>query len=575
MIVVGTAIYSNTLKVGFIWDDFTVIVSNEAIRKWWDLQTIWNAFNSRFILGFTLALNYAVGKFDVTGYHVFNITAHILSASMLYFMVRFIFETPAMKKSALTNHADLISLFSALLFLVHPVQTTAVNYIWQRAAVLATFFYLASVVFYLKARITSRRRYFIPAFAATIIGMFTKEFTATIPIVLVVCEFLFFGPVWRETLKRVLILLPFLLSLAVIPVTFMRSNAITMDLMRPDAVRAEKSVTTAVSAKRLDITRWVSNETMTRKAYYLTQLNVIRTYLRLLFFPVNQNLDHDYPISHNFKDPSILLSFFLLSIIFLIAVGISGRHPSISFGIFWFFIGLSVESLVVQKDVIFEHRLYLLTAGFAVFFTSGICLILNHRRNIIIVLCLVTGIFSISAYRRNMIWEDPITLWKDVIKKSPHKAPGYNFAALAYGEKRDFENAIACYKKAIEIKPDFDAATINLGTAYAGSGKHQDAIQCYLKAVEINPDAESTISAYNNLGIEYCAIGKSDEAEKSFKKAVETAARIDPKQAEPAINLGMLYYALKRREEAKALFEKALVIDPDNKKARRELANIY
>ena len=146
MTIVGAVIYSNTLKVAFIWDDWTVIVSNDAIRKWWDLQSIWNAFNTRFILGVTLALNYAIGKLDVTGYHVFNIAVHISSAILVYYLLRLTFETSVMKDSSLVPFGDLIALFSALLFLVHPVQTTAVNYVWQRAATLATFFYIASIV---------------------------------------------------------------------------------------------------------------------------------------------------------------------------------------------------------------------------------------------------------------------------------------------------------------------------------------------------------------------------------------------------------------------------------------------
>ena len=143
---------------------------------------------------------------------------------------------------------------------------------------------------------------------------------------------------------------------------------------------------------------------------------------------------------------------------------------------------------------------------------------------------------------------------------------------MAYGDKRDFEKAITNYKKAIERKQDFDAAFINLGTAYAAVGKHEDAIQSYLRAAELSPGSQSAISAYNNLGIEYCAVNKAEKAEASFKKAIEKAAQIDPHQAEPTVNLGMLYSALKRREEALILLKKAVAIDPDNQKARHELA---
>ena len=308
MALLGLLIYSHTFKVSFLWDDWTVIVSNDAIKKWWDFQAIWGAFNTRFVLGVTLALNYAIGKLDVTGYHVFNVVFHVFSSALVYFLVRLTFQTPAMRMGPSARFSDLAALFSALLFLVHPVQTTAVNYIWQRAAVLATFFYLGAVVFYVKARLTARKPYYAAAFFATVLGMFTKETTATIPIMLTIYEVLFFGPIKKETKLRFLTLLPFLLTLLIIPVTFMRSSAVTMDLMRPDAVRSQKLDKQASPAENLDITRWVGEETMPRKEYYLTQLHVVRTYLRLLFFPVNQNLDYDYPISHRFADLPTLLS---------------------------------------------------------------------------------------------------------------------------------------------------------------------------------------------------------------------------------------------------------------------------
>ncbi len=570
MFILGSAIYSNTLKSGFIWDDWTVIVSNPYIRKWWDFPAIWNAFNTRFILGVSLAFSYAVGKLDVTGYHIFNITVHILSAVFFYFLVQETFKTPTVKNGSLSGFSDIIALFAALIFLTHPVQTTAVNYIWQRAAVMATFFYIASIFFYAKARVTSCARYYVVAWITTVLGMFTKEITATIPITLLIYEVLFFGPIKDDVRKRFVVISFFLATSFIIPLMLMRSSSVTMDLMRPDAVRTA----THDHAEHLDITRWVGEKTMSRRDYYLTQLNVARTYLGLLFFPVDQNLDYDYPIAHSLRKSRTFISLLVLSAIILAALVTARNFPLLSFGIFWFFIGLSVESLVVQKDVIFEHRLYLLTAGFAIFLTSALCRLLKIRRLVVIVLCIVVSAFSIATYKRNMIWHDSLSLWKDVIKKSPNKAPAYNFAALAYGDGHDFQNAIACYKKAIEIKPDFDAAYINLGTAYAAVGKHQSAVQSYQKATEIDPNAQSTISAYNNLGIEYCALGNASEAESSFRKAVEKAAQIDPHQAEPTVNLGMLYAALGRTGEAKKLFENAVLIDPENTKAKKELAKI-
>src|SRR5208337_3316181 len=47
----------------------------------------------------------------------------------------------------------LVPFFSAAIFAVHPLQTEAVTYVFQRFASLVTFFYLLSLVFYIKARL--------------------------------------------------------------------------------------------------------------------------------------------------------------------------------------------------------------------------------------------------------------------------------------------------------------------------------------------------------------------------------------------------------------------------------------
>ena len=52
-----------------------------------------------------------------------------------------------------------------------------------------------------------------------------------------------------------------------------------------------------------DVSRW---------DYLNTQFRVIVTYIRLLFFPINQNLDYDYPIYRTFFTPPVFLSFLVL-----------------------------------------------------------------------------------------------------------------------------------------------------------------------------------------------------------------------------------------------------------------------
>ena len=119
---------------------------------------------------------------------------------------------------------------------------------------------------------------------------------------------------------------------------------------------------------------------MSRWDYLATQFRVLVTYLRILLLPIGQHVDYDYPVSRSFLEPRVLLSAVVLCSLFGCAIyclylarqrgRTDGKNTDaalltmIAFGIFWFFITHAIESsLIPIVDVIFEHRMYLPSAG--------------------------------------------------------------------------------------------------------------------------------------------------------------------------------------------------------------------
>ncbi len=189
--VVGFLIYSNTFHNSFHFDDWATIVDNKAIRDLGEIKIIWEAFNTRFIVGLSFALNYAIGKLNVSGYHLFNIVLHILSSFLVFVLLILIFKTPRMVTSPLAPYGRLLGFLSALVFLVHPIQTQAVTYIWQRAASLATFFYLTALICFMMARLKNSYSYYLASLGITVVDMFTKEIAFTLPLALIMLDFTF------------------------------------------------------------------------------------------------------------------------------------------------------------------------------------------------------------------------------------------------------------------------------------------------------------------------------------------------------------------------------------------------
>ncbi|GAB4486915.1 MAG: hypothetical protein OHK006_15330 [Thermodesulfovibrionales bacterium] len=338
------AVYANTFSSPFHFDDFHSIVENYSLHRF-DLSQILKT-SSRPVLDLTFALNYRFGKLDVFGYHLVNLFLHMANGVMLFFLLRYLVRTDG--ESSLR-----IPLSAALIFVAHPVQTQAVTYIVSRSSVLATTFYLLAILLFFRGygnrENVSRAGWpwLAGAFLSACLGMATKQEAATLPLMLVIADYYFIaGGDWRAMKSRAYAHLIMCASLAVV---------------------AYVSFSPIVSSMSFDYAQGVSSpqaEPVTPFQYFLTQLHVIPYYLRLLLLPVNQNLDYDWPVVRSVDAPTAL--FFLL-LAGLIAAGIRlfRSRRLVSFGIIWFFVTLSVtSSFFVIYDVIFEHRLYLPSAGF-------------------------------------------------------------------------------------------------------------------------------------------------------------------------------------------------------------------
>jgi tetratricopeptide (TPR) repeat protein len=577
LIVVSLIAYSNTFHAPFVFDDVLNIVENQQIK---DLNNFLdsNALNQRRYLGFlTFALNYHVHGLEVTGYHIVNILIHIINGLLVYVLVLLTVRTPYF--SAGTDRpppgVSLMALMSGLLFVVHPLQTQAVTYIVQRFASLATLFYLGALVLYVRARLTESRgpsiAWYVGSVLCAVCAMKTKEIAFTLPVVIALYEVLFFR---GKVTKRVLILLPLMLTMLIIPVSLIGIDTPLGEVIGD--VSEKTRVQTVVS----------------RGTYLLTQFRALMTYLRLVVLPVNQNLDYDYPIYDSFTNISVVTSFLVLAALFGVALYLLYRsvrthttnHESpaplyrlIGFGILWFFITISVESSVIPIiDVIFEHRMYLPLVGVFIAVSTLVLWTMNkftgkwHHIKKALTAIVILIILSLSAitYARNAVWRDEITLWKDVVRKSPEKARPYHNLGQAYFISGRTNDAIREYKTALRIRPNYAKAHYSLGIVYYEVGLINDAIREYKTALGMRPNYAE---AHNNLGIVYSEIGRMNDAIKAF----QTALKIRPNYAEAYYNLGLVHYKIGLMNDAIKEYKTALRIRPNYAEAHNNLGNVY
>jgi len=146
LVVAGAAAYSNSFGGPFILDDLRLIPDNPALRG--DVSPWHLAFSSNFrtrpVIALTVALNHALGGFNVVGYHVVNLIIHLLAAVVLFGVVRRTLRLPALA-GRFGEASTGLALAIALLWMLHPLQTQSVTYIIQRCESLMGLFFLLTL----------------------------------------------------------------------------------------------------------------------------------------------------------------------------------------------------------------------------------------------------------------------------------------------------------------------------------------------------------------------------------------------------------------------------------------------
>jgi protein O-mannosyl-transferase len=577
---VGLLLYSRTLHVPFILDDFESIVNNPLLTNFayfYDLESGRSfyghaGFVSRWFGYLTLALNYRIHGLELPGYHLVNIAIHLMAALFVYRLALLTFRTPCFRQGrdpdTYRGRAGFIALAAALFFVAHPLQTQAVTYLIQRLASLAALLYLVALCCYVSARLAGeepgRRRlagaaWYAAALVAALLALKTKQTSYTLPFTLFLYEVMFFtGAARKNLLRGVLAFSALAGSLGALAI-----------LWSGKPLAGFLSQIDQASRLQTGMPRW---------DYLATQCRVIVTYLRLVIWPAGQRLDYDYPLSHSFLEPQVLLCAGLLGSL-LAAAGyclyrsragnaLRGDGAPLlrlaAFGIFWFFITISIESSIIPiADVIFEHRVYLPLAG--LFLAAAALLSLAGGASgalagwpklpVLAALCGVLLLLGVLTLARNEVWRSEAGLWADNCWKTPNKARVYLNLGSAAERAGDLVSAEAAYSTALTIAPDSAFARLDLGRLYLQWNRPEDALAQFREVLVLDPGMGEV---HNNIGNILEAKGQYDQALGEYLLAV----RNKPYLAVPYCNIGFLYARQKRYAEALQEYGKAIARDP-------------
>ncbi len=395
------------------------------------------------------------------------------------------------------------------------------------------------------------RWWYVAAVVSCLLGMATKEVTATAPVIILLYDRTFLAGSFREAWRQ---RYGFYLALAatwgVVPLLLISTGFY--------------GGTTGFAVKTFP---WWS--------YLLTQPGVIVHYLGLTFWPRGLCLDYGWPAARSFN--AILLPGILVAALLALTIWALVKRREWGFLGVWFFAILApTSSFVPIQDAAYEHRMYLPLAAVATGvvvggWVAGQWLV---RRGIVplpvlettggLLVMFASIAFGFLTFQRNVDYQSELSIWEDTVAKAPENARAHYHVGNSLAWRGELDQAISHYQKSLEIKPNYVEACNNLGLASATRGHFDEAIACYQKAIQIGPN--SAVARYN-LGNALTECRRVNEAITQYRKALE----ITPDFAEAHNNLGNALLGSGHFDEAIVHFQKALQIRPDFADARDNL----
>lgn len=357
ILVAGYLVYAPGLSGSFLFDDFPNIVTNDHLRMTALTldQLLSAAFSSkagplyRPIAMASFALNRYFAGLDPYWFKFTNVMIHLACGVLLIALSRLLM-TSYRERRALWLSPERVRWVALLLgaaWIVNPLNLTAVLYIVQRMVSLASFFMLASFLFYVVGRrrqLAGKRGWahiWIGVPAMALLGLFTKEIAALVPLYLLMIEaviFRFHGSRARYD-KQIIVFftlglaIPFLVGLSWLLIHV-------------------HGFLSGYNGRHFTITERI-----------LTEARVMMLNIKWTLIPnvVDLSLFHDdLALSTGLLAPiTTLLSFTGIAALFVLAWLTRRRAPLVTLGILWFFAGHALESTILPLEIIHEHRNYL------------------------------------------------------------------------------------------------------------------------------------------------------------------------------------------------------------------------
>lgn len=489
---IAILVYLPALQNGFVnWDDEAYVVDNLAIRslnidflRWAFFR--FTASNWHPLTWISHAVDYALWGLNPFGHHLTSIIFHGLNTFLVVLL------SVKLLDKARRGRVLVPAAITGLLFGIHPVHVESVAWVSERKDVLYAFFYLLSLLSYVKYVETAKEKNagtsipriylnysYLCTLALFMLSLLSKPMAITLPIVLLILDWYPFGRFEAGKSFKVIALekLPFvLLSLLSGIVTLMAQNSGTFH---------------TISLEKLPL--------LTR---ILVAFRSIFLYIENILIPLNLIPLYRYPRDVSFSSPAYLVPMLLFAgVTALCILSMKKRKYLLAAWAFYIVSLLPVLGIIqVGRQPMADRYVYLALLGPAIMI--GLLVEYIYRKSdrpsgykrllraaLIGSIAVILGGLALVSTKQMRIWKDGVTLWTYEVGVEPQFPEAYQRRANALRKRGNFAGAITDYTKAIGLDPFSEPNYYDdRGICYANLGFFREALKDFDTAIFMNPN---------------------------------------------------------------------------------------
>lgn len=418
----------------------------------------------------------APGPFLVT-----NLALHVLAAWAVFALL-----VAAWPARAARTPLVLVAVAAATAWwALQPIQVQAVSYVVQRMTGLAALFSVLTVWAYVRGRrstlLAHALAWWALALVAFALGALSKENAWITPALVLMAEYLVVredGPLVRGPLDRALLALP-LVGLA----------AVVVDV-----------------ATGGPLSRWAlygyEHRDFTLAERLLTQPKVVLFHVSQLLWPLPGRfaIEHDLTIVRSAASWHFWLPMAVIVAWCAAALALAARpgRRLVAFFMLWVPATLVIESSAVPLEMVFEHRMYLPSVGFAGLIAIALAAALEAPRLRLPAAALATAAIGFALWataERLPHWRSETSLYEQAVRLAPGSARAWNHLGVALLDQRRnepltrerYEGAIAAFERSIAADARYAAPWTNMGVARYLQGDKPAARANLERAIALSP----------------------------------------------------------------------------------------